>query len=114
IGLKPADDYYRGILPDIQEREKARVTPRGHSESANEKGAAAVSLAGCELAFLASGGVAPARKRYRFAPRELWVWRHKTFLAITALTVFLTYAFVGEAAVVPTGSMEGTILIGDH
>jgi signal peptidase I len=90
------------------------VTPRGHSESATEKGTAAVSLAGCELAFLASGGVAPPRKRYRFNARELWVWRHKKFLVITAVMVFLTYAFVGEAAVVPTGSMEGTILIGDH
>lgn len=30
------------------------------------------------------------------------------------IVVFLANTFIGEAAVVPTGSMEGTILIGDH
>jgi signal peptidase I len=44
----------------------------------------------------------------------MWVWRRAKFLAITAVAIFLAYAFIGEAAVVPTGSMEGTILIGDH
>lgn len=31
-----------------------------------------------------------------------------------ALIVIVTRVFVGEASVVPTGSMEGTILVGDH
>lgn len=68
-----------------------------------------------ELDFLASGGVyEPNHKRVRFRPRELWVWRHAKFLAICVAMIALTYTFVGEAAMVPTGSMEGTILIGDH
>jgi signal peptidase I len=67
-----------------------------------------------ELTFLASGGVSQPKRRWRFKGRDLWVWRHARFLAITAVVVLLTYTFIGEAAVVPTGSMEGTILIGDH
>lgn len=67
-----------------------------------------------ELPFLSSGGVAPQRKRYQFRPRELWVWKRAKWLAMAAVAIFLTYTFIGEAAVVPTGSMEGTILIGDH
>jgi signal peptidase I len=35
-------------------------------------------------------------------------------LLSSAITLFIVYTFIGEAAVVPTGSMEGTILIGDH
>lgn len=31
-----------------------------------------------------------------------------------ALFVFIVRVFIGEASVVPTGSMEGTILVGDH
>ncbi len=42
-------------------------------------------------------------------------WRRSTgrliVLAIIAMTVRI---FIGEASVVPTGSMEGTILVGDH
>jgi signal peptidase I len=35
-------------------------------------------------------------------------------LLIAAIVLFSLRAFVGEASVVPTGSMEGTILVGDH
>jgi signal peptidase I len=83
--------------PPARAEDRARIGPGDH-----------------ELTFLASGGVAFGRKRYRFQARQLWVWRHRQFLAITAAIIFLTYTFIGEAAVVPTGSMEGTILIGDH
>src|SRR5437879_788976 len=40
----------------------------------------------------------------------------KTFmrLLIFIVALLLVNTFLGEAAVVPTGSMEGTILIGDH
>lgn len=42
-------------------------------------------------------------------------WRRGTGRLIVALVVMLALrAFVGEASVVPTGSMEGTILVGDH
>ena len=44
-----------------------------------------------------------------------YYWRRSIgrlfFLALIALTVRI---FIGEASVVPTGSMEGTILVGDH
>jgi signal peptidase I len=43
------------------------------------------------------------------------IWRSATgrlvILAVIALAVRI---FIGEASVVPTGSMEGTILVGDH
>jgi signal peptidase I len=35
-------------------------------------------------------------------------------LAIISLIIFVLRAFVGEASMVPTASMEGTILVGDH
>ncbi len=42
-------------------------------------------------------------------------WRTSTGrLVIMALIVIVTRVFIGEASVVPTGSMEGTILVGDH
>jgi signal peptidase I len=42
-------------------------------------------------------------------------WRRGTGKLIIAVMVLLALrAFVGEASVVPTGSMEGTILVGDH
>jgi signal peptidase I len=67
-----------------------------------------------ELPFLSAGAVAPGGSRYRFHPRQRWVWKRAKLLAITAAAVLLTYTFIGEASVVPTGSMEGTILVGDH
>jgi signal peptidase I len=42
-------------------------------------------------------------------------WRRSTGrLIVMALIVLGVRIFIGEASVVPTGSMEGTILIGDH
>lgn len=42
-------------------------------------------------------------------------WRRSTGrLVVMALIVFAVRVFIGEASVVPTGSMEGTILVGDH
>src|SRR5262249_627267 len=35
-------------------------------------------------------------------------------LLVVCLTMFFLKAFVGEASMVPTASMEGTILVGDH
>src|SRR5215510_10015216 len=52
-----------------------------------------------------SNSAKPARKFWRSAPRRLLI------AGIVALCV---RTFIGEASVVPTGSMEGTILIGDH
>ena len=46
----------------------------------------------------------PKRSRWRLASRILAV----------LFTIALIYIFIGEAAVVPTASMEGTILVGDH
>ena len=45
----------------------------------------------------------------------LWPWRLSTRrLVILAAIVLGIRIFVGEASVVPTASMEGTILVGDH
>src|SRR5947209_13946918 len=52
--------------------------------------------------------VAPGRARQS-------LWRRSTGRLLTlALIVFIIRVFVGEASVVPTASMEGTILVGDH
>ena len=40
--------------------------------------------------------------------------RYPGRLFMVALTLLALRTFVGEASVVPTGSMEGTILVGDH
>jgi signal peptidase I len=45
-------------------------------------------------------------------PPRLQKYFKRLLIAVVAL--FAVYTFIGEAAVVPTGSMEGTILIGDH
>jgi signal peptidase I len=43
------------------------------------------------------------------------IWRRATGRLLMAAVVLLGLrTFVGEASVVPTGSMEGTILVGDH
>jgi signal peptidase I len=50
----------------------------------------------------------PARGKRSF-------WRTSSGrLLISIILLFCLRTFVGEASVVPTGSMEGTILIGDH
>jgi signal peptidase I len=44
-----------------------------------------------------------------------WPWRLSTQRVIILATIVLGMRiFVGEASVVPTASMEGTILVGDH
>lgn len=51
-------------------------------------------------------------KRPRRAGR---LWRRSTErLIILGLIALAVRIFIGEASVVPTGSMEGTILVGDH
>jgi signal peptidase I len=50
----------------------------------------------------------PARKERR----SRWTWPRRALWAVGALLVIKT--FIGEAALVPTSSMEGTILVGDH
>lgn len=98
-------------MPDIQTQEATETA----EETSRGSQAHVPSVEGAtELPFLSAGGEAPGRKRFRFHPREMWTWRHAKSLAITFVVLFLTYTFVGEAAVVPTGSMEGTILVGDH
>src|SRR5215472_18250171 len=51
--------------------------------------------------------------RVAAAHRSLWR-RPVGRLLLIVLVVTGVRTFVGEASVVPTGSMEGTILIGDH
>lgn len=51
---------------------------------------------------------APARKKGESA------WEVARSLLIILIGVFCIRTFIGEATVIPTGSMEDTILIGDH
>ena len=58
---------------------------------------------------------APALEEDPVAPPARSFWRRSTGrLIVMALIVLGVRIFIGEASVVPTGSMEGTILIGDH
>src|SRR5207245_5642254 len=43
-----------------------------------------------------------------------WLRAISRRLLVVAVATLVFYTFIGEAAVVPTGSMEGTILVGDH
>lgn len=55
----------------------------------------------------------PAGTEIHFRRRSL-LRRSTRRLAIIFLIVFFLRVFVGEASMVPTASMEGTILVGDH
>lgn len=55
----------------------------------------------------------PVGVEIRFRRRSL-LRRSTRRLAIIFLIVFFLRVFVGEASMVPTASMEGTILVGDH
>jgi signal peptidase I len=50
------------------------------------------------------------------AERLAWRWwrRRLSHLIIIAFVIFLMRTFIGDASMVPTGSMEGTIMVGDH
>jgi signal peptidase I len=45
--------------------------------------------------------------------RRFWQWSKRRWLVLMAVVLGIRI-FVGEASVVPTASMEGTILVGDH
>lgn len=64
--------------------------------------------------LFASSGAAPetAAARVPFQ-RGRWV-RFARWLATVAVAVCFIRTFIGEASLVPTASMEGTILTGDH
>lgn len=68
-------------------------------------------MAAGTLIFDAPAALAPAT-RVPF-PRRRW-FRVARWLTTVLLAVFFIRTFVGEASMVPTGSMEGTVLIGDH
>jgi signal peptidase I len=57
-----------------------------------------------EFSFFSWGAFVRRMVRRRFTRR----------LAIAVLIIFVLRTFVGEASMVPTASMEGTILVGDH
>jgi signal peptidase I len=52
---------------------------------------------------------APPRRRRRES-----AWETVRSLLVVLIAVFLVRTFVAEATVIPTGSMEKTILVGDH
>lgn len=55
----------------------------------------------------------PAGTEIRFRRRSL-LRRSTRRLVVIFLVIFFLRVFVGEASMVPTASMEGTILVGDH
>lgn len=58
---------------------------------------------------------APCATVSESAVAEIPFWRHVSVRLLLAIVLlFSVRLFVAEASVVPTGSMEGTILVGDH
>lgn len=66
-----------------------------------------------DLTATFEGNLAPQTQCLpRRAPHR---WRRYTGrLFVIAILLFAVRTFIGEASMVPTGSMEGTILVGDH
>lgn len=64
--------------------------------------------------LFATSGAAPAEAAARVPFRHRRAVRILRWLATVAFAVFFIRTFLGEASLVPTGSMEGTILTGDH
>lgn len=65
--------------------------------------------------FQAGSSAAPARQWDQSSPVRLSLLRRSLrWIFVVCLIVFFTRIFVAEASVVPTASMEGTILVGDH
>jgi len=56
---------------------------------------------------------APEQERLPKRVRRVWFLSRRRWLFIIAVVLGIRI-FVGEASVVPTASMEGTILVGDH
>src|SRR5207248_1499816 len=55
----------------------------------------------------------PSGKEFKLRTKRTR-WRITVRLLAVVVSIVLVYIFVGEVAVVPTASMEGTILVGDH
>jgi len=67
-------------------------------------------------AAIAASGAAPAQPQAAARPvvrGETW-WETLRSLIVVLIAVVSIRTFVAEATVIPTGSMENTILIGDH
>jgi signal peptidase I len=56
---------------------------------------------------------APAERTIVFRAPSAWAANLRWLLSVL-LIVFFIRTFVGEATIIPTGSMENTILVGDH
>jgi signal peptidase I len=68
-----------------------------------------------QLISAAQLDVEPANNNVSTRSRSWGIWHPSTRrLIVLALIVLGIRIFVGEASVVPTASMEGTILVGDH
>jgi signal peptidase I len=71
-------------------------------------------MAAGAVLFASSGAASLAEARALVPFRRRRWYRAARWLATVLLAVFFVRTFLGEASVVPTGSMEGTILTGDH
>jgi signal peptidase I len=96
----PADP---GCAQAAQARRKAQPDDCGQPEQDSAQSAAAESAA--------AEGIEPGGRARSFRLRWRLSWRRAIVLGAIVLGI---RTFIGEASVVPTGSMEGTILVGDH
>lgn len=68
---------------------------------------------GREVTLAADGSRASAESKRGVGARRPWRLSTRRIIVLAAIVLGMRI-FVGEASVVPTASMEGTILVGDH
>lgn len=100
---------------ELCERAALGENPVMDGPASVEPATAAPAVSGCAntSGVLATDGSSTKDESAR--GRILWPWRlSRRRLIVLAAIVLGMRIFVGEASVVPTASMEGTILVGDH
>lgn len=98
----------KSVSPEIaveQELEALAAVASTESTSTTDTPAAAASVTPAGVA-----NVATPNLRVR---RKIWHCSRRRLIVLIAIVLGVRI-FVGEASVVPTASMEGTILVGDH
>ncbi len=101
-GRVAADGHGAAVAPAVFELPAAQ--PPGVQSVEQQASAPAQAE---DLTALAAPSAVPARRRSAWFANLRW-------LAGVLLAVFLIRSFVGEATIIPTSSMERTILVGDH
>jgi signal peptidase I len=96
---------------ELCERKAAAANP-ATADAATEP-VTAESSTGHDVIKAADGTSANATSKRGIGIRNIWRISTRRLIVLAAIVLGMRI-FVGEASVVPTASMEGTILVGDH